>query len=101
MAVLPGTVPIRQYLRDHGIPNEMIQWDQQRGLVQVGEHTIKPTQNISGTTYATPEVLQQVVSGIQGTGGPGPSSSGKTRQSCSHGIVHISQHLALDGVRDA
>src|SRR5690606_15247388 len=100
MAVLPGTVPIRQYLRDHGIPNEMIQWDQQRGLVQVGEHTIKPTQNISGTTYATPGVLQQVISAIQGTTTPKPTSSGGSRTSRSSGTVPIRQYLRDHGVPD-
>lgn len=74
MPVQPGTVAIRQYLRAQGVPDEMIQWDQEQGVVRVGGHTIRPTQNVSGTTYATPEALQQAISAAQRTMAPAPSA---------------------------
>src|SRR5690606_22261903 len=76
MAVQPGTVAIRQYLRAQGVPDEMIQWDQEQGVVRVGGHTIRPTQNINGTTYATPEALQQAISAVRRTMAPAPSTPG-------------------------
>src|SRR5690606_523506 len=94
-----GTVPIRQYLRDHGVPDELIQWDQERGLVRVGGYTIQPTHNISGTTYAPPEILQQVVSGIVGSRGSGGSRSTRTTQDYFQPIIDQIQQLALSAAR--
>lgn len=50
----PGTVPVRQYLRDQGYLDSDIGWDQagQQVLLQ-GSPLLKPPANLNGTTFAS------------------------------------------------
>lgn len=54
-----GTVPVRRYLQELGLPDDLIRWNEQAQMVQVGNAQIRPEANIAGRTWANPTVIEQ------------------------------------------
>lgn len=59
-----GTVPLRNYLRGFGVPDNMIQFDPDTQTVRVGNQMIRPEANLQGQTFASPDVLQRAIQAV-------------------------------------